>query len=228
MSTTENAAEQGNPLDTLDSQPEGGDTRTRLSLLRDFGQHVDYSQQPTLAELPAVVSALVYRDVIGPVIASGQADHKTHAEIVHDVSHAIAPPDPDSNAAVVQGIDPASHAKLQAEVDELKAFVQQMREQNAALQPAAEPVDPLAELRAQVEQLKADAAGPAQVPMQPAAEIARPDALSQVADPRDAELLELRQQLERLQVQAATQQHPTGDSEPIPHPDTGLDPGTAG
>lgn len=180
---------------------------SRITALETLGKHVPYTQQPSLSQLPAVIAGLVYKDLVEPIAA----DTSDAVESVsHRVAHAISPPDPHAGSGVTYaGVDPAQYNSLKAEVELLK-------QQLASVLPRTS-TDPLADLKAQVATLR-EQTTPAQASAAEAAVDAAPDALSRVSDPAQAELLELRQLVQQLQIQAAAGQHPTATSEPIPDP----------
>lgn len=171
---------------------------TAVEQLRETGRYLDYSLLPTLNELPAIVAALAYdKDgKVSELVDQARKDGKGDPEIAHDVSHLIAPPDPDAGATVTQGIPVAQHQQLQAEVQQLRALVEQMSIQNvqAAQGPPEAPVGSAPGGISAAGQLSAD----------------------------QQELQDLREQVQQLRVQAAAGQHPTvehaTDSQDSPTP----------
>jgi ABC-type Na+ efflux pump permease subunit len=154
---------------------------TGVEDLRELARYIDPSLQPTLSELPALFAATVYGDSIKETVSKLRQEGASDASISHEVSHVIAPPDPEAGAVTTQGVPVESHQALQAEVEQLKQLVGQLHAE-ANPQEAHPPVS--------------------------------------VADQAlQDEVNQLRGLVDSLSVQAASQQHPTASSEPVPSED---------
>lgn len=155
---------------------------TGIEDLRELARYIDPALQPSSLEAPAVLAALVYGDSIRDTIKQLRQEGASDASISHEVSHVIAPPDPEAGATVTTGVPVESHQALQAEVDQLKQLVAQLHadQHPQEAQPAVSVAD---------------------------------QALQD-------EVNQLRGLVDSLSVQAASQQHPTAASEPVPDPET--------
>lgn len=135
---------------------------TAVEELREVAHYVDPALQPTLGELPALFTAFVEKarnsgvfDAVADLRKEGASD----AEIRQEVAHSIAPPDPDANATVVQGVDPASHQQVVDELASLKQAIAELRSQrqpvqsNTSVGPVANP-DELSAEQQELQQLR--------------------------------------------------------------------------
>lgn len=122
---------------------------TLLEQLRESGRYIDHSLLPTQNEIPGVLAALVYGPGLADKISQLRQDGKADVEISHEVAHAIAPPDPDANATVVQGVPTEQYNALQREIVELRGLVESLASQRlqtaqgeAQVQSGAPPAQP--------------------------------------------------------------------------------------
>lgn len=122
---------------------------TLLEQLREVGQYIDHSLLPAQNEIPGVLAALIYGPDLQSKIRQLRQDGNSDVEIAHEVSHTIAPPDPDAGATVVQGIPVEQHQALVTELAELRGIVERLANQRIATAkteagqpPADEPPAP--------------------------------------------------------------------------------------
>lgn len=138
---------------------------TVLENLRELGRYVDGSLKPSQNEIPDIIAGILYKDVIGDHVAEARADGQGDTQIMADVAHLIAPPDPDAGATIVQGVPPEAHAQVLSELAALKDQIAEIRSSQAQPGPGitgAGQLSPeqqeLQELREMVQSLAAERA----------------------------------------------------------------------
>ncbi len=117
---------------------------TGVETLREISRYIDPALQPSSLEAPAILAALVYADQVDGLsdkIAELRKEGASDASISHEVSHLIAPPDPDAGAVVTQGVPVEAHQALQDEVTQLRQLVNDMHDQANPKQTVA-PTSP--------------------------------------------------------------------------------------